>query len=256
MMTPLPEATAKSRVPARLDLAQSLTGLALGLFMWAHLLLVSSILLGEEAMARITMMMEASFLNPSGDGGYPILVTFVAMFIFLIFVAHAGLAMRKFPASWKQHRILRSHIKMMKHGDTTMWYTQVITGFVMFFLGSVHLYVIMTQPDKIGPYASADRFVTGWMWPLYFVLLFAVELHGGIGMYRLAIKWGWFTGKDPRKSRRRLKIVKWSLTGFFLALGLASFAAYVKIGIEHSDRAGERHPLLHTEQPEPSKNPK
>jgi fumarate reductase subunit C len=248
MTTLLPEHTRKSRIPARLDLAQSLTGLALGLFMWAHMLLISSILLGEEAMARVTLLMEGSFLSPSGDGGYPLLVTFAAMFIFLIFVAHAGLAMRKFPASWKQHRIFRSHAKMMKHSDTTLWYTQVVTGFVMFFLGSVHLYVIMTQPDKIGPYASADRFVTDWMWPLYFVLLFAVELHGGIGMYRLAVKWGWFGGKDPRSARRRLKIAKWVLTAFFLILGLASFAAYVKIGIEHSDRAGERHPGLHIQE--------
>lgn len=243
MTTLLHERTRKSRMPARLDLAQSLTGLALGLFMWGHMLLISSILLGEEAMARVTMMMEGSFLNPSGDTGYPLLVTFAAGFIFLIFIAHAGLAMRKFPASWQQHRVMRSHIKMMKHGDTTMWYTQAVTGFVMFFLGSVHLYVIMTQPDKIGPYASADRFVTGWMWPLYFLLLFAVELHGGIGMYRLAVKWGWFG------SRRRLKIAKWVLTAFFLILGLASFAAYVKIGIEHSDRAGERHPAIPIHQP-------
>jgi fumarate reductase subunit C len=29
------------------------------------------------------------------------------------------------------------------------------------------------------------------------------------------------------------------LTAFFLALGLATLAAYVKIGIEHAGRAGE-----------------
>jgi succinate dehydrogenase subunit C len=31
------------------------------------------------------------------------------------------------------------------------------------------------------------------------------------------------------------------LTAFFLALGLATLAAYVKIGIEHAPRAGERY---------------
>ena len=35
---------------------------------------------------------------------------------------------------------------------------------------------------------SADRFVTDVMWPLYLVLLFAVEIHAALGMYRLAIK--------------------------------------------------------------------
>ena len=35
------------------------------------------------------------------------------------------------------------------------------------------------------------------MWPLYLVMLFAVEFHGGIGLYRLALKWGWFEGARP-----------------------------------------------------------
>jgi fumarate reductase subunit C len=31
------------------------------------------------------------------------------------------------------------------------------------------------------------------------------------------------------------------LTVFFLVLGLATLAAYIKIGIEHAPRAGERY---------------
>jgi fumarate reductase subunit C len=71
------------------------------------------------------------------------------------------------------------------------------------------------------------------------VLLFAVELHGGIGLYRLAVKWGWFAGAHADATRRRLKALKWALTAFFLALGLATLAAYIKLGIEHAPRAGE-----------------
>ena len=71
------------------------------------------------------------------------------------------------------------------------------------------------------------------------MLLFVVELHGGIGLYRLAVKWGWFAGANANATRRRLKTLKWALTAFFLALGLATLAAYMKIGIEHADRAGE-----------------
>ena len=74
---------------------------------------------------------------------------------------------------------------------------------------------------------------------IWLVLLFAVELHGGIGLYRLAMKWGWFAGPDPDATRRKLKTLKWALTVFFLALGLATLAAYVKIGIEHAPKAGE-----------------
>ena len=47
---------AHSPIPARLDLVQSLTGLALALFMWTHLILVSSILLGKDAMLFVTQM--------------------------------------------------------------------------------------------------------------------------------------------------------------------------------------------------------
>jgi len=228
-------------MPARLDLFQSLSGLALGIFMWTHLVLVSSILLGENAMLALTHFMELRFLKPAGEGGYPLFVSFVAFSVFALFIVHAGLAMRKFPSTWKQNKIMRSHMKMMHHQDTTNWYIQVVTGFIMFFLGSVQLYIMMTHPDNIGPYASADRFVTGWMWPLYFVLLFSVELHGAIGMYRLAVKWGVFDGKDAHATRKRLKLAKNALTAFFLILGLLSFTAYVKIGIAHRDRAGERY---------------
>jgi fumarate reductase subunit C len=77
------------------------------------------------------------------------------------------------------------------------------------------------------------------MWPLYLLLLFAVELHGGVGLYRLAVKWGWFESTDPQRTRARLKRAKWVLTGIFVALGLVSLAVYVKIGLDHAPLAGE-----------------
>ena len=79
------------------------------------------------------------------------------------------------------------------------------------------------------------------MWPLYLVLLFTVEIHGGIGLYRLALKWGWFIGPDAKKSRKRLNQLKWGLTIFFIVLGLLTLLAYIKIGYEHAPNAGERY---------------
>ena len=58
---------------------------------------------------------------------------------------------------------------------------------------------MLTQPDLIGPFESADRVWSDHFWPLYILLLLAVELHGGIGLYRLAVKWGWFAGPDPER---------------------------------------------------------
>jgi fumarate reductase subunit C len=50
----------KSRWPARMDLAQSLTGLVLGLFMWGHMFFVSSILVSKDAMWTITKLFEGT----------------------------------------------------------------------------------------------------------------------------------------------------------------------------------------------------
>ena len=231
----------KSRIPARLDLLQSLSGLALAIFMWTHLVLVSILLLGKGGMLSVTNMMGARLLRPDVPGGYPAIPAAVALGVFAIFILHAGLAMRKFPANWKQHQAFRSHMKMMKHADTNQWYLQFVTGFAMFFIASVHIYIMFTQASNIGPYASADRMVTGLLWPLYLVLLFCVELHAAIGMYRLAIKWSVFDAGDARATRKRLELVKKAASAFFIILGLLSFAAYVKIGIEHRDHAGERY---------------
>lgn len=228
----------KSRVPAKLDYIQSATGLFLGLFMWGHMLLVSSILVSKDFMYTITKLLEASFIF---DGGNPLLVSIVALVVFIIFITHAAMGMRKLPGSFKQYQVMKAHAENMGHEDTKLWFTQAFTGFAMFFLGSIHLYIIMTNSDAIGPYASADRVWSEWMWPLYILLLLAVEFHGTIGLYRLAVKWGWFDGDDPRATRKKLKAYKKALTWFFLILGFATLAAYMKIGMDHADKVGERY---------------
>ena len=230
----------KSRIPARLDFLQSGTGLILGLFMWVHMLLVGSIIFGKGAFNFVAKTMELAFLSDTGQG-YPIAVFFAVLTIFTIFIIHALLGVRKFPISWKQHRILRDQMQMMNHTDTNLWYIQVVTGFIMFFAGSIHLYIMLTNPGSIDPYLSADRMVSGNMWPLYLILLICVELHGTIGLYRLCMKWGWFGGKDARESRKKLKTLKNRATIFFMTIGILALVVFVVIGINHRDRAGERY---------------
>lgn len=230
----------KSRLPARLDFAQSGTGLILGLFMWVHMLLVGSIILGKGSFNFVAKNMELAFLSDTGHG-FPIAVFFAVLTIFTLFIIHALLGVRKFPISWKQHRIMRDQMQMMNHTDTNLWYIQVVTGFLMFFLGSVHLYIMLTHPGSIDPYLSADRVVSGNMWPLYLILLICVELHGTIGLYRLCMKWGWFAGKDARASRKKLKALKNRATIFFLTIGILALLVFVVIGINHRDRVGEKY---------------
>jgi fumarate reductase subunit C len=226
----------KSRWPARLDWAQSASGLLIALFMWAHMFFVSSILVSERAMWTITKMFEGYFIFGKS---YPGIVSGVVATVIALIVLHAALAVRKFPINWRQFRTFRAHMKMMRHEDTTLWFWQVFTGFALFFLATVHLYVMLTRPHLIGPYESSDRVWSDRYWPLYILLLLAVEFHGGIGLYRLAVKWGWFAGRDPNATRKRLKTLKWALTVFFLVLGLATLAAYIKIGIEHAPNYGQ-----------------
>jgi fumarate reductase subunit C len=146
------------------------------------------------------------------------------------------LAVRKFPSNYRQWRTVRAHAKAMRHTDSTLWIWQVYTGFLLFFLASAHLYQMMVWPHDIGPYASSDRVWSDMLWPFYLVMLLAVELHGSIGLYRLAVKWDLLPF-----SRTALKRAKWALTLFFLILGLATLGAYMKIGYEHRFQYGERY---------------
>jgi fumarate reductase subunit C len=230
----------KSRIPARLDLAQSGTGLFLGLFMWGHMFLVGTILLGKGTFHFFAKTMELAFLSESGHG-FPIVVFFAVLTVFTIFIVHALLGVRKFPINWKQHRLMRDQMQMMNHQDTNLWYVQVVTGFIMFFAGSVHLYIMLSNPGTIGPYMSSDRIVSGNMWPLYLILLICVELHGTIGLYRLCMKWGWFSGKDAVESRKKLKKLKNKLTIFFMTLGVLALCVFIVIGIKHRGNVGEKY---------------
>jgi succinate dehydrogenase subunit C len=224
--------------PARMDLLQSLTGLLLVLFIWGHMFFESSILLGKDAMFWVSRMFEGEHLFGKP---YPVLVSVAVAVVFLLIAVHAVLALRKFPGSYRQYHQFHQHMGAMRHPDTTLWYVQVITGFALFFLASAHLYVVFSQPDNIGPYASADRIWSGRFWILYVLLLVTVHLHAGIGFYRLAMKWGPLTQGNSQLLRRRLKTAMWCIIVFFLCLGSASLITYVDIGRDHADRVGERY---------------
>jgi fumarate reductase subunit C len=196
-----------------------------------HLIFESSILLGKDAMYSLTKAFELSFIF---EGGEPLVISILAFIVFVIFIAHAFIAMRKFPASYEQYFSYKTHSKMLKHEDTNLWFLQITTGFMMFFLGAIHLYTMMSQPEKIGPFASADRFYSDGAWPMYLMLLVSVVLHAAIGAYRLIVKWGWL---DRHKSKVVIKIA----TLFYLTIGLFSLVTYIKIGYEHQDKYGERY---------------
>jgi fumarate reductase subunit C len=237
----LPGADARSvvhtgvRPIAWLDCLQGITGAILVLFMWAHMFLVSSILLGKDAMYAVTRALEGEFLF---GRAYPVLVSVVAILVLAVFLLHAVVALWKMPAGYRQYAGFWRHSRGLAHTDTTLWLLQVITGLVLMFTATAHLYEMIMHPADIGPHASAARVVGGGTWLLDLVLLFAVEVHAGVGIYRLILKWDLFG-----LTRRRL-LLRRVITGivlFYLLLGLASFASYVRIGQEAEVRAGERY---------------
>jgi len=226
------------KTPARLDFFQSATGLILALFIVGHILFEASILISKEAMYKVTIFFEGYYFF--GEK-YPGIISFLAAAIFIIFIVHAGIALRKFPDNYRQHKIMKKHVIGMKHDDTSLWIIQLSTGFIMFFLGSVHLYMMMANPSDIGPYASSHRVVEEMLAPLYFLLLVSVVTHAFIGLYRLALKWGFMEGNDPKKSRKLYKTLMRSLIVIYIAVGTLSLAKYISIGLEHDFSDGVKY---------------
>ena len=230
-----------NKLPARLDFIQSLTGVILALFISGHILFESSILISKDAMYTMTQFFEGYYFF--GEK-HPEIISLLALSILLIIIVHAVIALRKFPANYKQYTMMKEHMVRMNHHDTSLWAIQVITGFAMFFLASIHLYTMISQPEMIGPYASSERMVTEMMWPLYLLLLFAVVIHAGIGVYRLILKWGLFEADQQKYMKQRralLRTIMYFVVTLYLVVGVASLARYINIGYVHDFKEGERY---------------
>ncbi len=230
-----------NKMPARLDFLQSLTGVILALFISGHILFESSILISKDAMYTMTLFFEGYFFF--GEK-HPSIISFLASSVLIIIIIHAAIALRKFPSSYAQYKIFRRHMKSLNHHDTSLWAVQVITGFFMFFLASIHLYTMITMPSSIGPYASSERIISEVMWPLYFLLLFAVVIHAGIGIYRLILKWGLFEASKQKYMKQRrtlLRTIMYFVITIYLVIGVASLIRYMNIGLSDDFEKGERY---------------
>jgi len=194
------------------------SGLVLALFMWGHMVLVGSILTGERGFNWLAGMLEHYYIaQPTVLG------------IFALFLVHAALAARKIPAQLAQRRQMIKLGRDLKassgfdpHVESLLWIWQVRTGMLILVLGSFH--VILLSIDTLTPLfgerigieavTSVAR-VSAGLWLPYAILLVCVEFHAGVGLYRLAIKWG--AGK--LLARNTLRILEHILLWFFLGLG-------------------------------------
>lgn len=204
-----------SRVSAYLDWLQMLTGAGLILFMWSHMVLVASVNLSPKVMNAIAWFFEASYM--AQVGGPLIGCTMIFHFI---------LAARKIPFLTNEQGAIWRHAKMLHHTDTWLWLVQAGTAFVILIMGSVHMWTVLTNLP-ITAAKSAARVQGGYWAVFYLILLPMVELHVGIGFYRIAVKWG-FIKRDGRKKFKRSENI---LTAVMILIGLITIIRLATLAI-------------------------
>jgi fumarate reductase subunit C len=201
---------APNRISAYLDWLQMLTGAGLILFMWSHMILVSSIILGPGVMNTLARFLEEIYM--AQVGGPIIAVTFLFHFV---------LAARKVPFRAEQQSSIWKLSRQLRHMDTWLWMIQAATAMVILIMGSIHMWTVLSDLP-ITAFKSAARIQGGFWLVFYLILLPMVELHVGIGFYRIAVKWGFIR----RKKRQGFKRFENMLTAFFILIGLIALARF------------------------------
>ena len=200
---------------ALLDWLQMLTGVGLITFMWSHMILVASVNLGAGAMNTLAHFLEATYM--AQVGGPLIGATFLLHFI---------LAARKVPFRVEQQSAIWKHARMLHHLDTWLWLIQVFTAMIVLIMGSIHMWTVLTDLP-ITAAKSAARIQGGFWLVFYLILLPMVELHVGIGFYRIGVKWG-FIKRSNRKGLKRFENI---LTGIFILIGLITLIRFMTLPI-------------------------
>jgi fumarate reductase subunit C len=138
-----------------------------------------------------------------------------------IFLLHFVLAARKVPFRTEQQSTIWKLSRQLRHTDTWLWMIQAFTAMIILIMGSVHMWTVLSD-FPITAAKSAAR-VQGGFWLVFFLILLPmVELHVGIGFYRIAVKWG-FVRRKRRKGFKRFENI---LTAIFIAIGLVALARF------------------------------
>ncbi len=205
----------KNKLSGRLDFLQMVSGVLLILFLWSHLVLVSSVILGPGVMNALAWFFEATYMAQIGG---PI--------IFLLMLLHFLLAGRKMPFQGHELKAMRAQSKMMHHKDTTMWLVQVVTALIILVMGSIHMYTVLTTLPITAAKSAARIQEGGWL-PFFLVLLPMAEIHVGIGFYRIGVKYGWIT-RENRKWYQKAENVM--MIGF-ISIGLITLIRFMLLDI-------------------------
>jgi fumarate reductase subunit C len=142
---------------------------------------VVSVNLGAGVMNAIARFLEETYLAQLGGPA-----------IALVFLCHFVLAARKLPFRTDEQVKIWNHSQRLHHSDTWLWMIQAGTAMVILIMGCVHMWTVLADLP-ITAVKSAAR-IQGGFWLMFCLLLLPmVELHVGIGFYRIGVKWGWIT---------------------------------------------------------------
>lgn len=197
------------------ELISATSGAMLAVFMWGHMLLVGSILLGTRGFDGLATWLEDWYIaQPTVVG------------VFVLFLVHAAFASRKIPAQLRERRQMITIAKDLKrswtpHLDSTLWIWQVWTGMIILVLGSFH--ILLLALDVLTPLygqqagiesATTLARVQAGLWLPYAILLLCVEFHASVGLYRLAVKWGAGALLSRQALKRIEQVLFWSILVF------------------------------------------
>ena len=199
------------RVMARVELAEMISGLLLVLFMWMHMLMLATILFGERTMDGLGAWLEKYYFAQLGAVGL--------VFLLLIHFVVAG---RKLPARVREQQMFWRLATKLRHGDTWLWLVQAVTGLLILFFAAIHLWVILTT-FPIEAAKSSARVVHYFVF-IYAPMVLVVELHVGIGLYRILVKW-------TSLNRKVGALLKWGMTAGFLFIGYWVLWTFWKYGV-------------------------
>lgn len=192
-------------VRSRLDFWQALTGAVLALFVTVHLLLEGSVVLSPDLTNSIAWFLEATYI-----------AQIAAPCIVLLILVHFFIAARKMPVRTGELQIFVAHSKALKETDTWLWLAQVFTAIIIVAGAFFHVYTVMTDLP-ITADGTAARLHNGWIF-FHLVFLPSVIVHTGIGVWRLAVKYGICMKKDREVWRRRI----WITMACYMLLGLCA----------------------------------
>ncbi len=205
------------------DLAQSISGVILIGFLWMHMLFVATIVVSPELFDTLSEGLDKYYL---AQIGIPATI--------LVIIIHIFLAGRRAPLRLRDLRITYRMASLMKHYDTWVWVGQVITALGVGIMASMHLWTIMTHwplraatsAARVASNGPADITWGGFTFP-YFIVFYVIflifgEYHGGFGLYRILVKWGWF-------ERHTMGWVLKGITVIIVFLGFFALYTFTKI---------------------------